>query len=189
MTRLGQDPSEIFSERYVARSLTRKRRHGRTEARISIKRPRLAMLRRVRLRTSKTRAPRSQPDVRWAKASSIASDEKADLPYGTPVTSKPGLVTSPFAPEAGYVQVIGFPPGTAVEDPYARKIFLTPWIGACRVCRSTPRWQKHHHGDDRTDVTMKGSSLGNVSRIVGDDPVTDRGAIANLQKARSPPSF
>jgi len=67
-----------------------------------------------------------QPDVRWAKASSIASDQKADLPYGTPVAGKPGLVTSPFAPEAGYVQVIGFQPGTPVEDPYTGKIFLTP---------------------------------------------------------------
>jgi len=73
-----------------------------------------------------TRAPRSQPDVRWAKASLIASDQKADLPHGTPVVGKPGLVTSPFAPEAGYVQVIGFPPGTPVEDPYTGKIFLTP---------------------------------------------------------------
>ena len=67
-----------------------------------------------------------QPDVRWAKASSIASDQKADLPYGTPITGKPGLVTSPFAPEAGYVQVIGFAPRTPVEDPYTGKIFLTP---------------------------------------------------------------
>ena len=73
-----------------------------------------------------TPAPSDQPDVRWAKEGSIVSDEKANLPYGTPVQGKPGLVTSPFAPDAGYVQVIGFPPGTPVEDPYTGKIFLTP---------------------------------------------------------------
>jgi len=78
--------------------------------------------------TSQTPTPPApgQPDVRWAKAGSIESDEKANLPYGTPVEGKPGLVTSPFAPDAGYVQVIGFPPGTPVEDPYTGKIFLTP---------------------------------------------------------------
>jgi hypothetical protein len=73
-----------------------------------------------------TSAPPSQPDVRWAKAGSVASEEKTNLPYGTPVPGKPGLVTSPFAPDAGYVQVLGFPPGTPVEDPYTGKIFLTP---------------------------------------------------------------
>jgi len=73
-----------------------------------------------------TPMPGSQTDVRWAKAASNVSDQKADLQYGTPVPGKPGLVTSPFAPEAGYVQVLGFPPGTAVQDPYTGKIFLTP---------------------------------------------------------------
>lgn len=73
-----------------------------------------------------TPIPGDQTDVRWAKAASSATDQKADLPYGTPVAGKPGFVTSPFAPEAGYVQVLGFPPGTPVEDPYTGKIFLTP---------------------------------------------------------------
>ena len=73
-----------------------------------------------------TPAPGGQPDVRWAKAASSGNDQNADLPYGTPVPGKPGFVTSPFAPEAGYVQVLGFPPGTPVEDPYTGKIFLTP---------------------------------------------------------------
>ena len=71
-------------------------------------------------------APPGQRDVRWAKAASGASQQKPELPYGTPVPGKPGLVTSPFAPDSGYVDVTGFPPGTAVEDPYTGKIFLTP---------------------------------------------------------------
>jgi hypothetical protein len=73
-----------------------------------------------------TPLPGGQTDVRWAKAASSGSDQKPDLPYGTPVPGKPGFVTSPFAPEAGYVQVLGFPPGTPVEDPYTGKVFLTP---------------------------------------------------------------
>jgi len=71
-------------------------------------------------------APPGQRDVRWAKAASGANQQKTDLLYGTPVPGKPGLVTSPFAPDSGYVEVIGFPPGTQVEDPYTGKIFLTP---------------------------------------------------------------
>ena len=73
-----------------------------------------------------TPMPGDQTDVRWAKAATNDNAEKTDLPYGTPVAGKPGFVTSPFAPDAGYVQVLGFPPGTPVEDPYTGKIFLTP---------------------------------------------------------------
>jgi hypothetical protein len=72
-------------------------------------------------------APPGQRDVRWAKAASGANPQKTDLPYGTPVPGKPGLVTSPFGPDSSsYIDVTGFPPGTAVEDPYTGKIFLTP---------------------------------------------------------------
>ena len=71
-------------------------------------------------------APPGERNVRWAKSASIADQQKADLPYGTPVAGKPGLVTSPFATDSGYVDVTGFPPGTAVEDPYTGKVFLTP---------------------------------------------------------------
>jgi len=71
-------------------------------------------------------APPSQRNVRWAKAASGANQQKTDLPYGSPVPGKPGLVTSPFASDNGYVDVTGFPPRTAVEDPYTGKVFLTP---------------------------------------------------------------
>jgi hypothetical protein len=61
-----------------------------------------------------------------AKAASGVNQQKTELPVGTAVPGKPGLVMSPFAPDSGYVDVTGFPPGTEVEDPYTGKIFLTP---------------------------------------------------------------
>jgi hypothetical protein len=71
-------------------------------------------------------APLDRHDVRVAKAASTGSEQKTDLPYGTPVAGKPGLVTSPFAQDKGYVDVTGFPHGTEVQDPYTGKTFLTP---------------------------------------------------------------
>jgi hypothetical protein len=71
-------------------------------------------------------APPDQRNVRMAKAASDANQQKTNLPYGTPVPGKEWLVTSPFAPDSGYVDVTGFPPGTPVEDPYTGKTFLTP---------------------------------------------------------------
>ena len=71
-------------------------------------------------------APPDKQNVRTAKAASSADQQKTNLPYGARVPGKEWLVTSPFAPDSGYVDVTGFPPGTPVEDPYTGKIFLTP---------------------------------------------------------------
>jgi hypothetical protein len=70
-------------------------------------------------------ATTSQPPVRPASAPPT-KNSKRDIPYAIPVPNKPGFVTSPFAPKAGYVDVRGFPSGTEVKDPYSGKTFLTP---------------------------------------------------------------
>ena len=71
-------------------------------------------------------APPSGHNVRLAKATSATKKGKTGLPYGTPEPGKQGLVTSPFSPDSGYVDVRSFQPGTEVKDPYSGKIFLTP---------------------------------------------------------------
>jgi hypothetical protein len=71
-------------------------------------------------------APPNLNNVRVAKATAARKNRKGDLPYGIPVPGKQGLVTSPFSPESGYIDVRSFAPGTEVRDPYTGKIFLTP---------------------------------------------------------------
>jgi hypothetical protein len=71
-------------------------------------------------------APPNPKNVRVAKATATRRNSKGDLPYGIPVPGKQGLVTSPFSPDSGYIDVRSFPPGTEVRDPYTGKTFLTP---------------------------------------------------------------
>ena len=71
-------------------------------------------------------APPNRNNVRVAKATAVKTNGKDDLPYGIPVPGKQGLVTSPFSPDSGYIDVRSFPPGTEVKDPYTGKSFLTP---------------------------------------------------------------
>jgi hypothetical protein len=71
-------------------------------------------------------APPNPNNVRVAKAIPARKNRNSDLPYGIPVPGKQGLVTSPFSPDSGYIDVRSFSPGTEVKDPYTGKSFLTP---------------------------------------------------------------
>ena len=67
------------------------------------------------------------PAVTVLRASPVSAEKaKGDMPYGIPVPGHKGMVTSPYSPEGNYIDVSAFAPGSAVRDPYTRKIFLVP---------------------------------------------------------------
>lgn len=49
-----------------------------------------------------------------------------DLPYGTPVAGRPGMVNSPYATRQQLVDVTGMATGEVVRDPYSGKLFRVP---------------------------------------------------------------
>jgi hypothetical protein len=75
-----------------------------------------------------TPAPSPTPTPMDIRPATLAprGQGRRDVPYGVSVPNKPGLVTSPYAPRQGYVDVRAFPSSTEVLDPFTGKIFLTP---------------------------------------------------------------
>jgi len=52
----------------------------------------------------------------------------ASLPYSYHPTSQElfdrGFIPSPFSPDSGYIDIRGFPVGSALRDPYSGKVFI-----------------------------------------------------------------
>ncbi len=65
-------------------------------------------------------------EIRPATSAPRDRRRSRDLPYGVAVPNRPGLVTSPYAPSEGFVDVRAFPSSTEVMDPFTGKVFLTP---------------------------------------------------------------
>lgn len=55
-----------------------------------------------------------------------AAAPPVQFPIAQRVPGKSGLVMSPFDPEARYVDVSGYAPGSKVKDPWTEKIFIVP---------------------------------------------------------------
>lgn len=51
---------------------------------------------------------------------------RSPILFGIAIKDKPGFVLSPYAPQAGLVDVRGFPENTDVRDPYTGKVMKVP---------------------------------------------------------------
>ena len=62
-----------------------------------------------------------------APTATASPSAKADeIEFGLRVPGRPNYLRSPYAPDAGLVDVTGWKPGDEVRCPYTKKIFLIP---------------------------------------------------------------
>jgi hypothetical protein len=121
-------PLDFF--RRIRDSIAHPRHQQRTPAKTQSKGDNRATVKRNDVRPPELKEPEATetPEpVTTRTASSVPTQRpRTDLPYGVPVPNKPGFVISPYSPNAGYVDIRGFPTGAEVKDPYTGKVFITP---------------------------------------------------------------
>ena len=119
-------PLDFF--RRIRDSIAHPRHHQRTPTKTQSK-DKGTTVKRNDVRPPELKEPEATetPEPVSTRASGVpAPRTRTDLPYGLPVPNKPGFVISPFSPNAGYVDIRGFPTGAEVKDPYTGKVFITP---------------------------------------------------------------
>jgi hypothetical protein len=121
-------PFDFF--RRIRDSIAHPRPHQRTPAKTQSKGDKDISVKRNDLRPPELKEPEETetpaPVITRTASSVPAQRPRTDLPYGVPVPNKPGFVVSPYSPNAGYVDIRGFPSETEVKDPYTGKVFITP---------------------------------------------------------------
>ena len=70
-------------------------------------------------------APANNPPGQMA-LTPPAKAETQEIPFGNPITGRPGFVNSPYAAKHQLVDVTGLPVGMEVKCPYTGKLFRVP---------------------------------------------------------------
>jgi len=121
-------PLDFF--RRIRDSIAHPRHHQRTPTKTQSKGDNGTTVKRNDVRPPELKEPEAtetpEPVTTRIASSVPAQRTRTDLPYGVPVPTKPGFVISPYSPNAGYVDIRGFPTGAEVKDPYTGKVFITP---------------------------------------------------------------
>lgn len=69
---------------------------------------------------------KSAPSAPTQPKVSPTPDTTVELPYGSPISGRPGFVNSPYAAKHQLVDVTGLPVGMEVKCPYTGKLFRVP---------------------------------------------------------------
>jgi hypothetical protein len=121
-------PLDFF--RRIRDSIAHPRHHKRTVTKTQSKGDNGTTVKRNDVRPPELKEPEAtetpEPVTTRTASGVPAPRTRTDLPYGVPVPNKPGFVISPYSPNAGYVDIRGFPTGAEVKDPYTGKVFITP---------------------------------------------------------------